>query len=77
MKFSTPHGIGEGTMSWTVIHRDLGALTFSLVSTSHDKEGAWQQAQEHFKNGVVAMIRGNHQVITAGKSLDIYLTTLL
>jgi hypothetical protein len=65
LKFIKPKNIGTGGMSWTVVFQELnGDVSFLLVGASHDKNTAWRQAQSFFKQRVLALIPGNHQVIT-------------
>ena len=65
MKFQKPQSIGVGGMSWTVVFQELnGDVSSLLVSGGHDKNTAWRQSQSFFKQRVLALIPGNHQVIT-------------
>ncbi|MHC4213938.1 MAG: hypothetical protein ACYSWP_11250 [Planctomycetota bacterium] len=65
MKFVNPQTMGKGGMSWTVVFQELnGDVSSTLASGSHDKLVAWEQAQKTFKNRVLALIPGNHQVVT-------------
>tara|TARA_B100000963_G_C22571534_1_gene646328 strand:- start:384 stop:596 length:213 start_codon:yes stop_codon:yes gene_type:complete len=65
VKFAKPQSIGSGGMSWTVVFQELnGDISHVLVSGGHDKTTAWRQAQSFFKQRVLALIPGNHQVFT-------------
>ena len=65
MRFTKAKSIGPGGMSWTVIFQELnGDVSSLLVSGSHDKNTAWRQAQSFFKQRVLSLVPGNHQVIT-------------
>ena len=65
MPFVKPTSLGPGGMSWTVVFQELnGDVSHMLVSASHDKNAAWRQAQSFFKQRVLALIPGNHQVYT-------------
>jgi len=65
LAFTKPKNIGSGGMSWTVVFQELnGDVSSLLVSGSHDKNTAWRQSQSFFKQRVLALIPGNHQVIT-------------
>jgi len=65
MQFEKPQSIGSGGMSWTIVFQELnGDVSSLLVSGSHDRKNAWAQAQSFFKQRVLALIPGNHQVIT-------------
>ena len=68
MQFEKPQSIGSGGMSWTIIFQELnGDVSSTLCAGSHDSKMAWEQAQKTFKKRVLAMIPGNHQVITKSK----------
>lgn len=65
MQFENPQNIGPGGMSWTIVFQELnGDVSHALASGSHDKKIAWEQAQSTFNKRVLAMIPGNHQVLT-------------
>ena len=65
MQFEKPQSIGPGGMSWTIVFQELnGDVSHIIGSGSHDKKTAWEQAQGTFNKRVIAMIPGNHQVIT-------------
>jgi hypothetical protein len=65
VRFVKPVSVGAGGMSWTVVFQELnGDVSHTLVSGGHDKKTAWRQAQSFFKQRVLALIPGNHQVIT-------------
>ena len=64
MKNSTPK-IGKGDMPWTVIFQELnGDVSSTLAYGSHDKGAAWLEAQSFFYKRVLAILPGNHQVVT-------------
>ena len=68
MQFEKPQTIGTGGMSWTIVFQELnGDVSSTLATGSHDKNVAWEQAQSTFRKRVLAMIPGNHQVITKSK----------
>ena len=65
MRFTKTTSIGPGSMTWTAIFQELsGDVSYEVVSASHDKNTAWRQAQSFFKQRVLALVPGNHQVIT-------------
>jgi hypothetical protein len=65
MEIIKPQNIGPGGMSWTIVFQELnGDVTSTLGSGSHDSKTAWHQAQKSFNKRVLAMIPGNHQVVT-------------
>ena len=65
MEFEKPQSIGAGGMSWTIVFQELnGDVSYTLASGSHDKKIAWEQAQKSFRKRVLAMLPGNHQVVT-------------
>ena len=66
MEFEKPQSIGPGGMSWTIVFQELnGDVSSALGAGSHDKKIAWEQAQSTFRKRVLAMIPGNHQVVTS------------
>lgn len=66
MQFEKPQTIGTGGMSWTIVFQELnGDVSSALATGSHDKTVAWEQAQSTFRKRVLAMIPGNHQVVTS------------
>ena len=68
MEFEKPQSIGPGGMSWTIVFQELnGDVSSALGAGSHDKKIAWEQAQSTFRKRVLAMIPGNHQVLTKNK----------
>lgn len=65
MKIVKPKNIGTGSMSWTIVFQELnGDVTYELASGSPDKNIAWEQAQSFFYKRVLAIVPGNHQVVT-------------
>lgn len=57
--------IGEGSMVYTVIYQELnGDIRAESVTGHPDKLSAWRQGQKCFKQRLVALIPGNHRVIT-------------
>ena len=65
MAFTKPKNIGSGGMSWTIVFQELnGNVTYELAAGSPDKNVAWEQAQNFFYKRVLAIIPGNHQVVT-------------
>jgi hypothetical protein len=65
MNFKKPETIGPGSKSWTIIFQELnGVVTSRLAMGSHDKFIVWGQAQKYFRNRVLAILPGNHQVVT-------------
>ncbi len=65
MEIVKPKNIGPGGMSWTIIFQELnGDVTSTLAAGSHDKNIAWEQAQSFFYKRVLAIIPGNHKVVT-------------
>ena len=65
MEFAQPKIIGPGTMPWTIVFQELnGDVSYTLASGSHDNDTAWEQAQKSFSKRVLALIPGNHQVVT-------------
>lgn len=65
MEIVKPKIIGPGSMSWTIVFQELnGDVTHELAAGSPDKNIAWEQAQNFFYKRVLAMISGNHQVVT-------------
>ena len=68
MEFENPQSIGPGGMSWTIVFQELnGDVSSTIGSGSHDKNVAWEQAQNTFRKRVLAIIPGNHQVVTKSK----------
>ena len=66
MQFEKPQSIGSGGMSWTIVFQELnGNVSSALAAGSHDKKIAWEQAQNTFRKRVLALIPGNHQVVTS------------
>ncbi len=65
MEFVKPKNIGPGSMSWTIVFQELnGDVAYTIVSGSPDKNIAWEQAQNFFYKRVLAILPGNHQVVT-------------
>ena len=65
MEIVKPKNIGPGSMSWTIVFQELnGDVTYELAAGSPDKNVAWEQAQNFFYKRVLAIIPGNHQVVT-------------
>jgi hypothetical protein len=65
MEFVKPKDIGPGNMSWTIVFQELnGDVTSTLAAGSHDKSIVWEQAQSFFYKRVLAILPGNHQVVT-------------
>ena len=65
MEIVKPKNIGPGGMSWTIVFQELnGDVTFILAAGRHDKNVAWEQAQGFFHKRVLAILPGNHQVMT-------------
>tara|TARA_R110000824_G_scaffold198415_2_gene382432 strand:+ start:1593 stop:1805 length:213 start_codon:yes stop_codon:yes gene_type:complete len=65
MKLVPPKDIGAGSMSWTIIFQELnGEVASVLAAGSHDELIAWDQAQKSFNRRVLAILPGNHQVVT-------------
>ena len=68
MRF-TKKQIGPGSMTWTVVFQELnGDISSEIRFGSHSRIVAWKQAQKSFKKRVLALIPGNHNVITKKNS---------
>ena len=57
--------IGEGSMIYTALYQELnGDYRSDIVSGNPDKFLAWEQGQRYFKRRLIALIPGNHSVVT-------------
>ena len=56
--------IGPGSMIWTIILQNPnGDIESKIASGSYDKNVAWMQAKTRFRNRIMALVPGSHQVV--------------
>ena len=58
--------VGEGSKIYTALYQQLnGDISTEVINGSYDTKSAWNQGQKYFKQRLLALIPGNHAVITA------------